>query len=127
MCSFGIAKLIAIIIATHLPRFATSAFLFCLDANAPNDLRIAVEFHHNDSAKFRRIVAYKSKPMFCSWSRTSGWFKIAADMVGLMMGEGSAVARSVGIELKADPQVELERVRGNLAQQPSMLQDVRAG
>ena len=48
-------------------------------------------------------------------------------MVGLMMGEGSAVARSVGIELKADPQVELERVRGNLAQQPSMLQDVRAG
>jgi 2-dehydropantoate 2-reductase len=48
-------------------------------------------------------------------------------MVGLMMGEGSAVARSVGIDLMADPQVELERVRGNLAQQPSMPQDVRAG
>ena len=48
-------------------------------------------------------------------------------MMGLMMSEGNAVARSVGIDLKTDPQAELERVRSNLAQQPSMLQDVRAG
>ena len=61
MCSFGIAKLIAIIIATHLPRLATSAFLFCLDASAPNDLRIAVEFHHNDSAKFRGVCGVQVK------------------------------------------------------------------
>jgi 2-dehydropantoate 2-reductase len=44
-----------------------------------------------------------------------------------MMLEGSAVARSVGIDLKVDPLAELERVRQNLAQTPSMLQDVRAG
>jgi 2-dehydropantoate 2-reductase len=37
------------------------------------------------------------------------------------------VARSVGIDLKVDPLAELERVRQNLAQTPSMLQDVRAG
>jgi 2-dehydropantoate 2-reductase len=48
-------------------------------------------------------------------------------MVGLMMQEGSAVARSVGIDIKVDPLAELERVRHNVAQQPSMLQDVRAG
>lgn len=52
---------------------------------------------------------------------------LAADIVGLMMLEGSAVARSVGIDLKVDPLAELERVRQNLAQTPSMLQDVRAG
>lgn len=52
---------------------------------------------------------------------------LASDMVGLMMQEGSAVARSVGIDIKVDPLAELERVRNNVAQQPSMLQDVRAG
>ncbi len=52
---------------------------------------------------------------------------LASDMVGLMMQEGSAVARSVGIDIKVDPLAELERVRHNVAQQPSMLQDVRAG
>jgi 2-dehydropantoate 2-reductase len=52
---------------------------------------------------------------------------LASDIVGLMMLEGSAVARSVGIDLKVDPLAELERVRQNLAQTPSMLQDVRAG
>ena len=52
---------------------------------------------------------------------------LAANMVGLMMQEGSAVARSVGIDIKVDPLSELERVRHNLAQTPSMLQDVRAG
>jgi|LauGreDrversion4_2_1035121.scaffolds.fasta_scaffold73439_2 2-dehydropantoate 2-reductase len=52
---------------------------------------------------------------------------LAADMVRLMLGEGSAVARSVGVSVKADPDAELERIRENFTQQPSMLQDVRAG
>lgn len=52
---------------------------------------------------------------------------LAADMVRLVMNEGSAVARSVGVQLRADPEAEIERVRTNFAQQPSMLQDVRAG
>jgi len=51
----------------------------------------------------------------------------AADMVRLMLAEGSAVARSVGVELRADPEAELQRIRNNFAQQPSMLQDMRAG
>jgi 2-dehydropantoate 2-reductase len=52
---------------------------------------------------------------------------LAADMVRLMLGEGSAVARSVGVSVQADPDAELERIRENFTQQPSMLQDVRAG
>jgi 2-dehydropantoate 2-reductase len=67
----------------------------------------------------------------CSITQSSPGYivqsSLAADMMGLMMNEGSAVASSVGIDLKTDPQAELERVRSNLAQQPSMLQDVRAG
>ena len=52
---------------------------------------------------------------------------LAADMVRRMLGEGSAVARSVGVTVQADPDVELERIRENFTQQPSMLQDIRAG
>ena len=82
-------------------------------------------------AKWQKLMMNLIWNPLCSITQSSPGYivqsTLAADMVGLMMGEGSAVARSVGIELKADPQVELERVRGNLAQQPSMLQDVRAG
>ena len=52
---------------------------------------------------------------------------LAADMVRLMLGEGSAVARSVGVDIRADADAELERIRENFTQQPSMLQDIRAG
>jgi len=52
---------------------------------------------------------------------------LAADMVRRMLGEGSAVARSVGVTVQADPDAELERIRENFTQQPSMLQDIRAG
>jgi 2-dehydropantoate 2-reductase len=44
-----------------------------------------------------------------------------------MMAEGVAVARSVGMPADFDPDEELRRVHGNFTQQPSMLQDVRAG
>ncbi len=52
---------------------------------------------------------------------------LAADLVRLMLAEGSAVARRVGVEVQADPEAELERIRQNFTQQPSMLQDIRAG
>ncbi len=52
---------------------------------------------------------------------------LAADMVRRMLGEGSAVAHSVGVTVQADPDAELERIRENFTQQPSMLQDIRAG
>jgi 2-dehydropantoate 2-reductase len=50
-----------------------------------------------------------------------------AELARTMMLEGLAVARSVGVELQFDPAAELRRVAGNFTQQPSMLQDVRAG
>ncbi len=82
-------------------------------------------------AKWQKLMMNLIWNPLCSITQSSPGYivksPLAADMVGLMLGEGSAVARSVGIELNADPQAELERVRGNLAQQPSMLQDVRAG
>lgn len=33
----------------------------------------------------------------------------------------------MGVTVQADPDAELERIRENFTQQPSMLQDVRAG
>jgi len=54
-------------------------------------------------------------------------FGPAADLVRKMTAEGAAVAKSVGVPLSADAEAELRRVKGNFSQQPSMLQDVRAG
>lgn len=53
--------------------------------------------------------------------------KAAADVVRVMTAEGAAVARSVGVHLTVDAEAELNRVKDNFSQQPSMLQDVRAG
>ena len=50
-----------------------------------------------------------------------------AGLVRDMIEEAGAVAKSVGVELEVDPDKELQRVQGNYVQQPSMLQDVRAG
>jgi 2-dehydropantoate 2-reductase len=49
------------------------------------------------------------------------------DLVRNLMREGQAVARAIGIDLQVDPEAELKRVEGNFTQQPSMLQDLRAG
>jgi 2-dehydropantoate 2-reductase len=82
-------------------------------------------------AKWQKLMMNLIWNPLCSITQSSPGYivqsSLAADMMGLMMNEGSAVASSVGIDLKTDPQAELERVRSNLAQQPSMLQDVRAG
>jgi len=51
----------------------------------------------------------------------------AVEMVRNLIGEGNAVLASLGVDVKVDPDKELERVKTNLTQQPSMLQDVRAG
>jgi len=50
-----------------------------------------------------------------------------ADLVRDMIREAGSVAKAVGVELEIDPDKELQRVQGNYGQQPSMLQDVRAG
>ena len=51
----------------------------------------------------------------------------AVEMVRNLISEGNAVLASLGVDVKVDPDKELERVKTNLTQQPSMLQDVRAG
>ena len=51
----------------------------------------------------------------------------AAVLVRNIIAEGLAVAHSVGMDLSLDADEELRRVAGNMDQQPSMLQDVRAG
>jgi 2-dehydropantoate 2-reductase len=50
-----------------------------------------------------------------------------AQLARAMMAEGLAVATSLGIRTAFDAELELGRVQGNFTQQPSMLQDVRAG
>ena len=44
-----------------------------------------------------------------------------------LLEEGAAVARAVGVDVRVDAEAELRRVQGNFRQQPSMVQDVRAG
>jgi len=82
-------------------------------------------------AKWQKLMMNLIWNPLCSITQSSPGYivqsPLAADIVGLMMQEGSAVARSFGIDMKVDPLAELERVRHNLAQTPSMLQDVRAG
>jgi 2-dehydropantoate 2-reductase len=51
----------------------------------------------------------------------------AAQLVRELLREGAAVAAALGVAAELDADGELERVAGNLRQQPSMLQDVRAG
>lgn len=50
-----------------------------------------------------------------------------AALVRDMMREGNAVAAAVGMDTGLDAESELRRVKGNFTQQPSMLQDLRAG
>jgi 2-dehydropantoate 2-reductase len=50
-----------------------------------------------------------------------------ADLARAMMAEGVAVTRALGVDTGFDAERELQRVAGIFTQQPSMLQDVRAG
>ena len=82
-------------------------------------------------AKWQKLMMNLIWNPLCSITQSSPGHIVAspraADMVRQMLGEGSAVARSVGVTVQADPDAELERIRENFTQQPSMLQDIRAG
>jgi 2-dehydropantoate 2-reductase len=82
-------------------------------------------------AKWQKLMMNLIWNPLCSITQSSPGHIVAspraADMVRQMLGEGSAVARSVGVTVQADPDAELERIRQNFTQQPSMLQDIRAG
>jgi 2-dehydropantoate 2-reductase len=82
-------------------------------------------------AKWQKLMMNLIWNPLCSITQSSPGHIVAspraADMVRQMLGEGSAVARSVGVTVQADPDAELERIRENFTQQPSMLQDIRTG
>ncbi|HEY4542421.1 MAG TPA: 2-dehydropantoate 2-reductase [Noviherbaspirillum sp.] len=50
-----------------------------------------------------------------------------ARLVGQLLQEATTVAAALSVQLDCDPERELQRVAGNFDQQPSMLQDLRAG
>ena len=69
-------------------------------------------------------------PLSALTQSTSGYVAASpagADLVHRMIGEGRAVAASVGVTIDLDAETELKRVKGNFSQQPSMMQDIRAG
>ena len=69
-------------------------------------------------------------PLSALTQSTSGYVAASpagADLVRRMIGEGRAVAASLGVTIDLDAETELKRVKGNFSQQPSMMQDIRAG
>jgi 2-dehydropantoate 2-reductase len=51
----------------------------------------------------------------------------AEALVRELIAEGRSVAHGLGMPVVVDEDQEIQRVRNNLTQQPSMLQDMRAG
>ena len=51
----------------------------------------------------------------------------ARELAKQMIAEGRAIALACNMPVQADPEGEIERVRQNFNQTPSMLQDIRAG
>jgi 2-dehydropantoate 2-reductase len=82
-------------------------------------------------AKWRKLMINLVWNSLCAITQsTSGRIAAsekAAVLVRNIIAEGLAVAHSVGMDLNLDADEELHRVAGNMDQQPSMLQDVRAG
>ncbi len=69
-------------------------------------------------------------PLSALTQSTSGYVAASpagADLVRRMISEGRAVAASIGVAMGLDAEAELKRVKGNFSQQPSMMQDIRAG
>jgi 2-dehydropantoate 2-reductase len=82
-------------------------------------------------AKWRKLMINLVWNCLCALTQSTPG-RIAASekatvLVRNIIAEGLAVAHSVGMDLNLDADEELKRVAGNMDQQPSMLQDVRAG
>lgn len=81
--------------------------------------------------KWRKLMINLVWNPLCAITQSAPGFiaasPFAADMVRKLIHEGNAVLASLGIDLKVDPEKDLERVKDNFTQQPSMLQDVRSG
>jgi 2-dehydropantoate 2-reductase len=83
------------------------------------------------TAKWRKLMVNLIWNPLCALTQSSpghiAGFPAGAELVRTMMAEGAAVAASVGVAVEADPEAELRRIADNFSQQPSMLQDLRAG
>jgi 2-dehydropantoate 2-reductase len=83
------------------------------------------------AAKWEKLLVNLVWNPLCALTQSPSGFIAAAPggpaLARAMMAEGLAVARSLGVSTGFDPDAELRRVEGNFTQQPSMLQDVRAG
>jgi 2-dehydropantoate 2-reductase len=83
------------------------------------------------TAKWRKLMVNLVWNPLCALTQSSpghiAGFPAGAELVRMMMAEGAAVAASVGVIVEADPEAELRRIADNFTQQPSMLQDLRAG
>lgn len=105
-----IEKIVEIVNKAGLPAFAST------------DIRLD---------KWRKLMINLVWNPLCAITQSSPGYiaasPFAADMVRQLIMEGNAVLASLGLDLQVDPDKELERVKTSFTQQPSMLQDVRAG
>jgi 2-dehydropantoate 2-reductase len=89
---------------------------------ASNDIRLD---------KWRKLMINLIWNPLCAITQSAPGYIVtspfAVDMVRKLILEGNAVLESLGVDVKVDPDKELERVKAYFTQQPSMLQDVRAG
>ncbi|WP_062307418.1 ketopantoate reductase family protein [Polynucleobacter sinensis] len=81
--------------------------------------------------KWRKLMINLVWNPLCAITQSAPGFiaasPFAADMVRQLISEGNAVLASLGMDLYVDPEKDLERVKDHFTQQPSMLQDIRAG
>jgi 2-dehydropantoate 2-reductase len=83
------------------------------------------------SFKWQKLLVNMVWNSLCAITQSSPGYIAAnaynAQLVEQLIQEGLAVAKSVGVEVDVSASKELERVKNIFNQQPSMLQDVRAG
>ena len=83
------------------------------------------------SFKWQKLLVNMVWNSLCAITQSSPGYIAAnaynAQLVEQLIQEGLAVAKSVGVDVDVSASKELDRVKNIFNQQPSMLQDVRAG
>jgi len=107
------------------PRLSAIQSLFQqagLDTEVSENIRLA---------KWQKLMMNLIWNPLCAITQSSPGHIVASPqaeaMVRQLIGEGRAVAHRLGMPVQVNEDQEIQRVRQNLTQQPSMLQDVRAG
>ena len=107
------------------PRLSAIQSLFQqagLDTEVSQNIRLA---------KWQKLMLNLIWNPLCAITQSSPGHIVASPqaeaLVRQLIGEGRAVAHRLGMPVQVDEDQEIQRVRQNMTQQPSMLQDVRAG